>query len=160
MPDQTPVPDPVDGPSAAGAPGSPAPGSAVPATARGLRGQFAAFVAIGAVTTAAYFLAYNLLREVLPPLTANSLSVVGSIWLSFIANKRFTFGPGAGATTRQLALFLVIFGVTLAASNAGLAVLPVIVDDPGRLAENAVLLAANGLLVIVRFWLVRTYVFR
>lgn len=129
-------------------------------TARGLRGQFMAFVAIGAVTTAAYFLAYNLLRSVLPPLTANTISVVGSIWLSFIANKRFTFGPGTSGTTRQLALFLVIFGVTLAASNAGLAVLPAVVDDPGRLAENGVLLVANGLLVLVRFWLVRAYVFR
>lgn len=149
------MPEPGDGQRPPGAAAS-----AAPVTPRGVGGQFLAFVGIGAVTTAAYFLAYNLLREVLPPLTANSISVVGSIGLSFIANKRFTFGPGTGGTTRQLALFLVIFGVTLAASNAGLAVLPRIVDDPGRLAENAVLLATNGVLVIVRFWLVRTYVFR
>lgn len=115
---------------------------------------------IGIVGTAVYFGLYNLLRVWLQPFSANAGAVILSMGLSFFANRRFTFGrTGRRGWGRQAVEFTVVFGVTLGISTAGLAVLFAWRPAPGQLEENLALVVASGALFIVRFWLLRVWVF-
>lgn len=125
-----------------------------------LRRQLVWFVAIGVVGTAMYFGFYNLLRFWLQPFAANAGAVILSMGFSFSANRRLTFGrTGRQRWGRQAMEFSVVFGVTLGISTAGLAVLFAWRPAPGQLEENLALLVASGALFVVRFWLLRVWVF-
>jgi putative flippase GtrA len=76
------------------------------------------------------------------------------------ANRRITFGirggPGAGRAQLQ---GLVVFGLGLALTSGSLAVLHA-TTTPGRSTEVVVLVAANALATLLRFVLLRGWVFR
>lgn len=86
------------------------------------------FCLVGGVNTAIDFVGYLLLTAAgVHFLVANLLSTSAGMGFSFVANRYFTFGAGAGGAVRQGALFLaftafglwviqplVIFGVTAA----------------------------------------------
>lgn len=122
--------------------------------------QLAWFMGIGVMGTAVYFGLYNLLRLGLAPFMANAGAVALSMGISFFANRRLTFGrTGRRGWARQAVEFTVVFGVTLAISSGGLAVLFAWRPAPGQVEENLALLASSGALFVVRFWLLRVWVF-
>lgn len=132
------------------------------ATPHSGRRQLVLFVSIGAVNTLFYFAMYNGLRLAVHPYVANALAVTASILFSFWANRRFTF-QFAGAergVRRQLGMFSTIFLITLGVSSGALAALFSAVEEPTVLQENLILIGASGSLVLIRFVLMRRWVFR
>lgn len=122
--------------------------------------QLVLFVAIGAINTILYFIMYNLLRLLFGPLVSNSVAVAISIAFSFFANRSITFrGSPERPLVGQLVEFSLLFLLTLAVSSAALAVLLASTEDPGRLAENVVLIVVSGSLVILRYRLMSRFVF-
>lgn len=95
------------------------------------------------------------------PFAANSWSVAICIGFSFYGNRRFTFEHvGTRRVARQFAEFAVMFLATLLISNAALAFVLAIRPDATRLVENLALLLSSGSLVVVRFWLMKYWIFR
>jgi len=124
------------------------------------RRRLSLFIAVGATNTVFYFLVYNAMRAILHPYGANTLAVTASILFSFWANRRFTFQfAGSERGARQLLLYATIFLMTLAVSSGALAILFEIVDDPTRLQENLILIGSSGALVLLRYELMRRWVF-
>lgn len=134
--------------------------STPPTALHSTRRQLVLFIAIGGINTLFYLGVFNGLRLTLDAYAANALAVTMSILFSFWANRRFTFQfSGAERGSRQLALFALIFLVTLGVSSGALAILFAVVDDPSVLQENIFLVGSSGALVLVRFELIRRWVF-
>ena len=122
--------------------------------------QIASFVVVGAVATLAFFVVYNGMRFVASPFASNAVAIIASSLLNFIMNRRLTFGwHGWRRWLRQLFEFSLVLAVTLGASSAGLAALFAVHPDPGIVEENLAVIGASGLLFMVRFWLLRIWVF-
>lgn len=122
--------------------------------------EFVVFVAVGATNTVFYFLVFNLFRLALASQMANALAVAISVTFSFWANRRFTFRyAGSDRGMRQFAEFAVVFLLTLAISSGALAILFSTRSDVSVVAENIALVVSSGVLVIVRFWIMRNWVF-
>ena len=76
------------------------------------------------------------------------------------ANRRFTFGiAGTGNVTRHHLEGLTVFGIALAITSGSLGLLHVVAPVPHRGVELAVLVVANLLATVVRFVLLRGWVF-
>lgn len=122
--------------------------------------QIASFAVVGGLATLAFFAVYNGMRLLANPFTSNAVAIVVSSLLNFTMNRRFTFGwHGWRRWMRQLAEFSAVLAVTLGASSAGLAALFTIHPDPGIVEENVAVVVASGALFVVRFWLLRLWVF-
>ncbi|MBV9164198.1 MAG: bifunctional glycosyltransferase family 2/GtrA family protein [Pseudonocardiales bacterium] len=145
-------------------PRRPAPRSAHPdavlaARAGGLRWQLLAFGLIGLVSTAATAVLYALLRSWSPPLVANLVALVTVTLLNTEANRRLTFA-GAGVSRQRVHLQgLVVFALYYAFTSGALLVLGVLVSQPSRWLEVAVLLTASIVGTAGRFLLLRAWVF-
>lgn len=134
------------------------PGSVAPASS--LTGQVIRFLLIGVCSTIAYIVLYLLLRTVLPALTANAVSLLVTAMGNTAANRRMTFGiSGRAGAARHQAKGLIAFAAGLALTSGGLGLLHVSTARPGRLAEVAVLVAANLAATVLRFALYRNWVF-
>jgi putative flippase GtrA len=115
---------------------------------------------IGGVVTLAYLGLYAALRVVLAAQAANAVSWVATAIADTAANRRLTFGiSGRAGAVRSQAEGLVVFGLGLAITSGSLAALDALVAEPGRLLELAVLLGANLVAGLVRFVLLRVWVF-
>ncbi|WP_033424514.1 bifunctional glycosyltransferase family 2/GtrA family protein [Actinomadura flavalba] len=138
-------------------------GSGAPVRARLPRGmgrQLPAFAVIGAVSTAAQLVLFVLLRTVLGPLAANAVSLVVTTVFNTAANRRFTFGvTGSRGALRHQVEGGLAFLLGLALSTGGLALLHVLAPGASRAVEVAALVAANGLATLVRFLLMRAWIF-
>ena len=122
--------------------------------------QMVSFVVVGGVATLAFFVVYNGMRLVASPFASNAVAIVASSLLNFSMNRRLTFGwHGWRRWLRQLFEFSLVLAVTLGASSAGLAALFALHPDPGIVEENVAVIGASGLLFLVRFWLLRIWVF-
>jgi putative flippase GtrA len=123
--------------------------------------QVARFAAIGVASSLAYVLLYLAARVALPAQAANALALVTTAVANTAANRRFTFaihGPDGVVRDhlRGLAVFAFVLGVT-----AGLlAALHAASPQPARTVEVAVLVGANLLATLLRFVLLRGWVFR
>ncbi|GAA3233546.1 bifunctional glycosyltransferase family 2/GtrA family protein [Actinocorallia longicatena] len=126
----------------------------------GMGRQIPSFAIIGVVSTAAQLVLYTLLRLVMPPLAANAVSLVVTTIGNTAANRRFTFGVTgpAGAVRHQLQGG-VTFLVGLALSTGGLALLHLLAPGSAQIVELATLVTANALATLVRFLLLRNWVF-
>jgi putative flippase GtrA len=126
-----------------------------------LAGQLARFIAVGAASTAAYVLLYLLLRAVMTAQAANAASLLVTAIANTAANRRVTFGiRGRAHATRHQLRGLIAFGTGLAVTSGALAALHAVSAQPSRVAEVAVLVAANLAATVVRFALYRGWVFR
>jgi putative flippase GtrA len=97
----------------------------------------------------------------MPALAANAVSLLVTAVANTAANRRWTFGVrGFDALGRHHTQGLLVFGAALAMTTGSLAVLHAIDPTPGRSVEVAVLVAANLAATVVRFGLLRTWVFR
>jgi putative flippase GtrA len=144
--------------------GRPAPPGGPPAAPAGRArraGQLARFLAVGAVSTAAYVLLFLVLRGVLPAQAANAVSLLVTAVANTAVNRRVTFGiRGRRHAARHQVRGLTAFGIGLGLTSGALAALHAASARPGRAAEVAVLIAANLVAAVVRFGLYRGWVFR
>ena len=120
--------------------------------------QVARFTVVGVASTIAYLVLFLLLRGIMPAQAANVVSMLVTAVANTAANRRLTFGiSGRPGAARHQVKGLIAFGIGLALTSGSLAALAP--AHPGRLAEVAVLIAANLAATVVRFLLYRHWVF-
>ncbi|HEX4519917.1 MAG TPA: glycosyltransferase [Gaiellaceae bacterium] len=124
-------------------------------------GQVARFLVVGVLSTLAYGLLYLFLRRALPAQGANALALLITAIANTAANRRFTFAiRGSAHTLRHQLQGLAVFALALAITSLSLVVLHAIAPHPSRALELAVLVGANLVATILRFVLLRSWVFR
>ncbi len=125
---------------------------------RSLLNQSVRFAAIGIVSTLAYLGLFLALRP-LGAQAANLAALLVTAILNTAANRRFTFGVrGRARVARHQVEGLIVFAVGLALTSGALAVLHHI-GEPARIVELLVLVLANLMATVVRFVLLRGWVF-
>ncbi|PYC67813.1 glycosyl transferase [Streptomyces tateyamensis] len=128
--------------------------------APGLGWQLTSFAVIGAVSTLAYVLLYLGLRQLLPALAANFLAQALTAVANTAANRRFTFGvTGTRDRLRHQVEGGLAFLIGLALSSTAIWLLGAAAPGASHGAELATLVLANGLATVVRFGLLRGWVF-
>ncbi|MBO2457031.1 bifunctional glycosyltransferase family 2/GtrA family protein [Actinomadura violacea] len=126
----------------------------------GMARQLPAFAVIGAVSTVAQLILFVLLRLAMGPLWANALSLVVTTIANTAANRRFTFGvTGTRRALRQQLEGGAAFLLGLALSTGGLALLHAAAPGASRAVEVGALIAANAVATLVRFLLMRAWIF-
>ncbi|WP_210589141.1 glycosyltransferase [Streptomyces sp. GESEQ-35] len=127
---------------------------------RGLVTQLARFAAVGAVSTLGYLLLYAVLRPAAGPQAANALALLACAVANTAANRRLTFGlRGRSGALRHQARGLVTFLIGLALTSGSLAALHHTAPTATHRTELAVLVAANLAATLLRFLLLRAWVF-
>jgi putative flippase GtrA len=127
----------------------------------GMARQLPIFAIIGVVSTIAQLVLYVALRAMaLPPLAANAISLFVTAIGNTAANRRFTFGvTGTARAFRQQLEGGLAFLIGLVLSTGCLTALHFIAPEAGRIVEVSTLVLANGLAALVRFLLLREWVF-
>ncbi len=127
----------------------------------GLIRQLVRFAAVGVLSTAAYLVLFLLLRDLLGSQGANFLSLLLTAIANTALNRRFTFGVvGRQRRTRQQVQGLIVFGLALGLTSGTLAVAHSLHSAPPAAVELALLVAANAAATLLRFLLLRRWVFR
>jgi putative flippase GtrA len=126
---------------------------------RGLTRQLVRFAAVGVASTLAYLALFFLLQPGLAAQAANLLALLVTAVANTAANRRFTFGvrghvKRATHQVQGLAVFLLGLGLT-----SGSLALVHASGISGRTTEALVLVSANLLATLVRFLLLRGWVF-
>jgi putative flippase GtrA len=125
---------------------------------RSLLNQSVRFAAVGVLSTLAYLVLFTLLHPI-GAQWANLLALLLTAVANTAANRRFTFDVrGATNVGRHQAEGLLVFGIGLALTSGALALLHSL-GEPIRAVELLVLLAANLAATVVRFVLLRGWVF-
>lgn len=124
-------------------------------------GQVVRFGAVGVASTGAFALLYFIFQLGMPAQAANFLALLVTAIANTAANRRFTFGVRgrAGAARHQLQ-GLVVFGLSWLVTSGSLVVLHALRPDSGARAELIVLTLANLVATLLRFVLLRVWVFR
>ncbi|MCK2217227.1 bifunctional glycosyltransferase family 2/GtrA family protein [Actinomadura sp. ATCC 31491] len=124
---------------------------------RGMARQLPRFAIVGVISTLAYLALYSLLRLAVPPLAANAIALLVTAVANTAANRRFTFGvTGTAGAVRHQFEGLIAFLVGLALTSGSLALLP---GGVAHGVELAAVIAANAAATLVRFLLLRVWVF-
>ncbi|WP_133903685.1 bifunctional glycosyltransferase family 2/GtrA family protein [Actinophytocola oryzae] len=125
----------------------------------GLLRQLVRFSAVGVISTLAYLVLYSLMRDGLGAQGANFVALGLTAIGNTAANRRYTFGVrGRKRAARHQFEGLIVFGLGLALTSGSLAVLHAL-TAPGRGLELAVLVLANLAATVLRFLLLRGWVF-
>ncbi len=126
----------------------------------GLVRQIVRFGVIGIASTLAYVAIYLLLRGSVGAQMANAIALVVTAVANTAANRRVTFGVRgrAGWLRHQLQGFGV-FVVALALTSGSLVALHLVSAAPPRAVEVTVLVIANAAATLIRFLLLRGWVF-
>jgi putative flippase GtrA len=134
---------------------------ATPGVPAGLTGQLVRFGAVGVLSTVAYLALFVLLRDPLGSQGANALTLLLTAIANTALNRRFTFGVvGRQGATRQQLQGLIVFGLALGLTSGTLAAAHFLHSAPPAAAELALLVAANAAATLLRFLLLRRWVFR
>lgn len=121
--------------------------------------QLASFAAVGVVSTLAYLVLFSLLRTGMGAQGANFLALGVTAVANTAANRRFTFGVrGRERVARHQFEGLLVFALGLALTSGSLATLHTL-TAPGRGLELSVLVGANLAATVLRFLLLRGWVF-
>jgi putative flippase GtrA len=134
----------------------PAPVPGVPVT---LARQTIRFAAIGVASTLAYLVLYVLLRHSMGAQAANLTALLATAIANTAANRRLTFGVRGGKHARSQLEGLVVFAIGLSLTSGALATVHGVSTHPHRAAELTALIGANLLATVVRFVLLRHWVF-
>jgi putative flippase GtrA len=135
-----------------------APG-ATAGTSRSLLRQGVYFATIGIVSTVAYLALFLALSGELGSQGANLVALLVTAIANTAANRRLTFGVrGRARAARQQIEGLLVFGIGLALTSGALGALHW-VAEPSRAVEVVVLVGVNLLATVVRFVLLRGWVF-
>jgi putative flippase GtrA len=126
----------------------------------GLARQLLGFCAVGVLSTLGYLGLYTLFRLGAGAQTANAAALLLSALANTAANRRLTFAVrGRDRALRHQAQGLVVFAIGLALTSGSLAALDAATDSPGHGTELAVLITANLAATVLRFLLLRSWVF-
>ncbi|MGW6527114.1 glycosyltransferase [Streptomyces venezuelae] len=126
----------------------------------GLTRQLVGFCVVGALSTLFYLLLYSGFRTFTGSQAANALALLVSAVANTAANRRLTFGVrGRDRAVRHQAQGLVVLAIGLALTSGSLAALDAASAHPAHATEVAVLLAANLAATVLRFLLLRAWVF-
>ncbi|CAN5245703.1 bifunctional glycosyltransferase family 2/GtrA family protein [soil metagenome] len=124
-------------------------------------GQVVRFLMVGGLSTVAYALLYLLFATFLHEQLANFAALLLTAIANTAANRRFTFGVrGRSGVVRHQFQGLLIFGLSWAITSGSLAMLHVVRPEVGATGELIVLTAANLFATVLRFVLLRLWVFR
>jgi putative flippase GtrA len=135
--------------------------AAVPGVSPGLTRQVISFAAVGVASTVAYLLLYVLLRTGMEGQAANLIALLTTAIGNTAANRRLTFGvTGRTGVVRHQLQGLVVFVLALGLTSGALAVLHLATAAPARWLEIVVLTLANAAATLMRFLLLRIWVFR
>ncbi len=125
-----------------------------------LPSQLLRFAAIGVLSTVAYLLLFALLRPAAGAQGANFAALLITAVGNTALNRRLTFAVrGAANAGRHQAQGLLLFALGLALTSGSLAVLSLAAPAHPHLLEVAVLVAANLTGTVLRFVLMRAWVF-
>jgi putative flippase GtrA len=120
--------------------------------------QVVRFAGVGVLSTLAYLVLFLALRF-LGPQGANLVALLVTAVANTAANRRFTFGVrGRAGVGRHQFEGLVVFAIGLTLTSGSLAALHYF-GEPSRVVELLVLVGANLLATVVRFVLLRGWVF-
>jgi putative flippase GtrA len=126
----------------------------------GLPRQLVRFAAIGVVSTLAYLALFALLRTGLPAQAANFLALLATAVANTAANRRLTFGiTGRRHAARHQIQGLIVFGLGLALTSGALLLLHTVSASPPTTVELGVLVVANLLATLLRFVLLRLWMY-
>ncbi|WP_209649054.1 bifunctional glycosyltransferase family 2/GtrA family protein [Kibdelosporangium banguiense] len=117
--------------------------------------QLLSFGAIGIVSTVAYLVLFSLLRGGLGAQGANFVALLVTAIGNTAANRRMTFGVRGSGVVRHQFEGLMVFALGLGLTSGALALVPA----PNHLLEMTVLIAANLAATLLRFLLLRVWVF-
>ncbi|RLV01299.1 glycosyl transferase [Streptomyces griseocarneus] len=135
---------------------------AVPDLSVGIARQVVGFCLVGAVSTCLYLALYSFFRlgAGAPSQLANAVALLLSAVANTAANRRLTFGVrGRTRAVRHQAQGLVVFAIGLVLTSGSLAALSLASGSPSHGAEVAVLVTANLAATVLRFLLLRGWVF-
>jgi putative flippase GtrA/glycosyltransferase involved in cell wall biosynthesis len=126
-----------------------------------LLAQGARFAAIGVLSTLAYLALYLVLRTAMSAQASNALALLLTAVANTAANRHYTFGVrGPSSALRHHVHGLAVFVAALALTALALAGVHAATGRPPRIVEVAALVVANGAATILRFVLLRNWVFR
>ncbi|MEO8263782.1 MAG: bifunctional glycosyltransferase family 2/GtrA family protein [Pseudolysinimonas sp.] len=124
-------------------------------------GQVLRFLVVGGLSTVAYALLYLLLADVMAAQAANFVALLVTAIANTAANRRFTFGVrGPQGVVRHQFQGLVVFALAWAITSGSLAGLHLVHPGVTKHGELVVLTAANLVATVLRFVLLRLWVFR
>jgi putative flippase GtrA len=137
--------------------------SAVAVETRGpdrIAGQLTRFIALGAASTAAYFVLYLVLRGYLGAFAANPCALLITSVVNTAANRRLTFGVrGRRGNGRQHIESLCVFGLGLTLTSSALGLVSILSDRPARPVELGALVAVKLAAATLRFVVFRHWIF-
>ncbi len=127
---------------------------------RRLLGQLLRFAVVGGASTLAYSALYLLLAAPLGAQAANFAALVLTAVANTAANRAFTFGVrGRAHALRHQGQGLVVFALAWGLTSGSLALLGLAAPGTPRAVELAVLVVANLGATVLRFLLLRGWVF-
>ena len=129
------------------------------ATPESLYRQAVRFAAVGAGSTLAYLVLFLLWRAPLGAQVANLLALLVTAVANTAVNRRFTFGVSGDGAMRHQLQGLLVFVLGLALTSGSLWLLAEVSGDPPRAVEVVVLVIANLAATVLRFVLLREWVF-
>ncbi|MGN7199261.1 glycosyltransferase [Arthrobacter sp. SAFR-044] len=133
----------------------------VPQSRPSFFGQVIRFGMVGGISTVAFALLYLLLQGPFGAQQANFLALLVTAVANTAANRRFTFGiNGPERLFTQQFQGLVVFGLAWSITSSSLLVLHALAPDSSSTMELMTLTAANILATLMRFVLLRIWVFR
>ncbi len=132
-----------------------------PGVPAGLSRQLMRFAAVGAASTLGYLVVFSLARPALGAQPANAAALLLTAVGNTAANRRVTFGiRGLRGGLRHQWQGLVVLLLALGLTAGALALLAATVAHPARWLELAVLVIANLAAALLRFLLLRHWIFR
>jgi putative flippase GtrA len=130
-------------------------------TSAGLWPQAMRFAGVGVLSTITYLLLYVVLRGSTTAQIANISALLVTTVANTAVNRRFTFAVrGRRSVIRHQVQALAVFGAAMALTSGSLALVSALVVHPPRLLEVSVLVLANLMATVLRFVLLRNWVFR
>jgi putative flippase GtrA len=127
----------------------------------GLLRQFVRFGAIGVLSTLAYLVLFVAARGAVGAQPANLLALLVTAVANTAANRRITFGISGRAKVAQHQIQgLAVFGIALTLTSGSLALLHAAAKAPDPILELTTLVIANLAATVLRFVLLRRWVFR
>lgn len=134
---------------------------ATPGVPPGLTRQLVRFAVVGVFSTVAYLALFLLTRNSLGAHGANVVALLSTTIANTALNRRFTFGVvGRHQRTRHQLQGLIVFGLALGLTTGMLAMAHYLHSAPSTAVEVAVLVTANAIATLLRFLLLRRWVFR
>ncbi|MFT3865297.1 MAG: glycosyltransferase family 2 protein [Solirubrobacterales bacterium] len=125
-----------------------------------LGGELSRFAVVGVASTLLYLLLFLVLRAAVAPLAANAAALAISAVFNTAANRRFTFGRrGRDGLVTHHFQGLIVFGLCLGLTTIALAGLGALAPGASQAVEVAVLVLANAAATLLRYWLLRLWVF-